>query len=350
MTAEFSGLTPNTTYHYRLVATNEKGTNKSADATVTPLTVIVDTGEAEPAVNDAVLHGTVNPDGLPTTFYFEYGRTASYGRTTSTPPGDPVGTEEAGDQPVSAEATELLPNTTLPLPNRRNELQRNVRKGKTGPSPPCSHPPSWGRRRKTSSPRAWTWSRGSIRGASPRRTGSNTAERPNTARRRRSPTAPSGRGPRPNRSSFISKASKKRNITSGSSPKANGASPAAKTRRSPSIRPHARTPRFGSRRARATSPIAAPTSSSRRKTPEAHASPRKVPGRPTRPIQAGFLHGAVQRDTGHRRSAKQHRRHVRRQQRGRRLDAQAAVAALPSEDNSLAPSACAASRSAIATG
>jgi hypothetical protein len=112
VTAEFSGLTPNTTYHYRLVAKNENGTNKSADATVTPLTVIVDTGEAEPAVSDSVLHGTVNPDGLPTTFYFEYGRTASYGRTTSTPPGDPVGTEEAGDQPVSATATELLPNTT----------------------------------------------------------------------------------------------------------------------------------------------------------------------------------------------------------------------------------------------
>ena len=111
MSAEFTGLTPDTTYHYRVVATNEQGTNKSADAVVTPLTVIVDTGEAEPAVNDAVLHGTVNPEGLPTTFYFEYGRGTSYGRTTSTPPGDPVGTEEAGDQPVSAEATGLLPNT-----------------------------------------------------------------------------------------------------------------------------------------------------------------------------------------------------------------------------------------------
>jgi hypothetical protein len=112
VSAEFTGLTPDTTYHYRVVATNEDGTNKSADATVTPLTVIVKTGEAEPAVSDATLHGTVNPDGLATTFYFEYGRTASYGRTTSEPPGVPVGTEEAGDQPVSAEATELLPNTT----------------------------------------------------------------------------------------------------------------------------------------------------------------------------------------------------------------------------------------------
>ena len=112
VSAEFTGLTPDTTYHYRVVATNEDGTNKSADATVTPLTVIVETGEAEPAVSDATLHGTVNPEGLPTTFYFEYGRTASYGRTTSTPPGVPVGTEEAGDQPVSAEALELFANTT----------------------------------------------------------------------------------------------------------------------------------------------------------------------------------------------------------------------------------------------
>jgi len=58
--------------------------------------------------NSATLNGTVNPNGVSTTYYFEYGTTTSYGTsTTSTSAGS--GTSAVS---VSASISDLAPNTT----------------------------------------------------------------------------------------------------------------------------------------------------------------------------------------------------------------------------------------------
>src|SRR6476620_1685904 len=82
VTAELTGLTTLTTYHYRLATTNAEGTSYGQDRTVTAAAVRgVDT---KPATNvartSATLHGTLDPDGESTDYYFEYGPTTGYGQ------------------------------------------------------------------------------------------------------------------------------------------------------------------------------------------------------------------------------------------------------------------------------
>ena len=85
--ANISSLTANTIYHFRIVATNSAGTRYGSDRTFTTLSAtgppVVTT---KPATNvaafSATLHGSLNPHGLTTTVYFQYGTTTSYGHTT----------------------------------------------------------------------------------------------------------------------------------------------------------------------------------------------------------------------------------------------------------------------------
>ncbi len=81
-----TGLKPATTYHYRLVALNSAGTSYGADQTlVTSLPPGVRTGAVrDVGVSTATLTGAVDPNGRPTTWWFEYGTTTSYGSKTST--------------------------------------------------------------------------------------------------------------------------------------------------------------------------------------------------------------------------------------------------------------------------
>ena len=80
-------LTPGLTYHFRVVATSSLGTSRGADATfATTGAPAVATGPVTfttLTLTSARVNGTVNPHGLTTTWWFEYGRTPSYGfRTT----------------------------------------------------------------------------------------------------------------------------------------------------------------------------------------------------------------------------------------------------------------------------
>lgn len=88
VSADLTSLSPSTTYHYRVTATNGSGTAHGADGIVTTLSLpapTVSTSDAnEIGPFNARLHGSVNPNGRSTTWYFEYGKTASYGSTTST--------------------------------------------------------------------------------------------------------------------------------------------------------------------------------------------------------------------------------------------------------------------------
>jgi outer membrane protein assembly factor BamB len=87
--ANISGIAASTIYHFRIVATNSAGTSYGSDKTFTTLSA---TGPpvvtANPATNiatlSAILNGSLDPHGLTTTVYFQYGTTTSYGHTTPT--------------------------------------------------------------------------------------------------------------------------------------------------------------------------------------------------------------------------------------------------------------------------
>jgi hypothetical protein len=85
--AGISGLSAITTYHFRIVATNSSGTVYGADQTFTTLSatgapVVIANGATNVTNSSATLIATVDPHGLTTSVYFQYGTTTSYGSTT----------------------------------------------------------------------------------------------------------------------------------------------------------------------------------------------------------------------------------------------------------------------------
>jgi len=113
VSAVISGLTANTLYHCRLVATNANGTARSRDVTFTTRSV----GGEAPGVTlsattgisdtEATLNGTIDPKGDAPFYYFEYGSDTSYGQATPTVNTFP-GTLP---YPVDARLTGLTPKT-----------------------------------------------------------------------------------------------------------------------------------------------------------------------------------------------------------------------------------------------
>jgi hypothetical protein len=78
-----TGLTPGTTYHYALVASNPGGTTTGPDYTFTtapPTPPVIATGPASsPSATAETVTGTIEPRSLPTTYQFEIGTSTSYG-------------------------------------------------------------------------------------------------------------------------------------------------------------------------------------------------------------------------------------------------------------------------------
>ncbi len=79
-----SGLTVETTYHYRLVATNAAGTSRGADRTLkTTANPKKPSVSTQPAINAAAQSATftarINPQGQETTYYFQYGLSTKFG-------------------------------------------------------------------------------------------------------------------------------------------------------------------------------------------------------------------------------------------------------------------------------
>ena len=100
--AQLSGLEPDSSYCYRLQATDANGANPgepSQDRCFTtaglephPATVAAVTAES------ATLDATVDPRGTPTAYYFQYGTTSAYGTDVPAAPGVPVGSGEGAVQ------------------------------------------------------------------------------------------------------------------------------------------------------------------------------------------------------------------------------------------------------------
>jgi len=82
-----TGLPAGTTYHFRVVATNSDGTTYGLDEKFTTTGTAKPYVETKPATSEtetgATLNGRVNPRGLATEYYFEYGTTISYGSKTA---------------------------------------------------------------------------------------------------------------------------------------------------------------------------------------------------------------------------------------------------------------------------
>jgi hypothetical protein len=82
--AALTGLTTDTTYHYRVVATNAAGVDRGADRTFsTAGPPGASTGSARNiTTTGARLTASVDPNSRPTTYRFEYGTTTGYGKQT----------------------------------------------------------------------------------------------------------------------------------------------------------------------------------------------------------------------------------------------------------------------------
>jgi DNA-binding beta-propeller fold protein YncE len=83
-----AGLDVGTSYHYRIVTSNEHGVTYGGDQTLTtlPALPVVDAHQASfttgVAPHEATFHGTVNPGRGVTSYHFVYGETAAYGSST----------------------------------------------------------------------------------------------------------------------------------------------------------------------------------------------------------------------------------------------------------------------------
>ena len=122
-TVHLSSLSTETTYHYRFRATNGNGTSNGPDLTFTPHYVEeLETGDAtDIGPGTATLHGELNPAGLPTHYYFEWGE------TKIVRPADARTSRELKARPTAWNARRNKPRGTahrghhLPLPAGRGQ-------------------------------------------------------------------------------------------------------------------------------------------------------------------------------------------------------------------------------------
>jgi len=105
------GLSPGTTYHYRVVAESNAGFSYGKDLSLKTLKLPKATTEAASAIEStqAKLNGIVNPEGTSTTYWFEYGTTVSYGTKIPLSP-ESVGAGTS-NIPVSQTPSGLSPST-----------------------------------------------------------------------------------------------------------------------------------------------------------------------------------------------------------------------------------------------
>jgi phosphodiesterase/alkaline phosphatase D-like protein len=107
------GLSAETTYYFRIVATNAGGTEYGVDEALTTLPeppMVVTEPASAVAQTSATLHALVDPEGTPVrSCRFEYGTTNSYG---SSAPCTPSPGSEESPVPVSAAIAGLSTNTT----------------------------------------------------------------------------------------------------------------------------------------------------------------------------------------------------------------------------------------------
>ncbi len=111
VSSEITGLSPNTTYHYRVVGVNDGGTTYGDDlsfTTTSQASEVTTNSATEIETTSAILNGTVNANDLSTTVTFEYGLTTDYDNSVVADQSPVTGTT---DTDVSAQISGLKPNT-----------------------------------------------------------------------------------------------------------------------------------------------------------------------------------------------------------------------------------------------
>jgi hypothetical protein len=110
VSASLPGLSPATSYHYRLVASNSGGSDHGLDGnfSTSQVPTAETTAASQLTASSATLNGVVNPEGQATTWYFQYGSSTSYGSKTA------AKVLAAGPNPVNVTSalTSLAPETT----------------------------------------------------------------------------------------------------------------------------------------------------------------------------------------------------------------------------------------------
>ena len=108
--AAISGLQAGHTYHFRVVATSDAGTSTGKDSTFKTSSAPAVAGDnpSPLGTTTATLRGTVTPNGLSTTWWFEYGTSTAYGSKSTTGSAG----SGASARAVSAAIKSLKPATT----------------------------------------------------------------------------------------------------------------------------------------------------------------------------------------------------------------------------------------------
>lgn len=112
--AQLSGLEPDSTYYYRLQATNKNGLNPGEEWQDQRFTTSGPGLHGESALSVSAtavtLQASIDPDGSHTSYYFQYGRNAEYEAEIPLAPGVAIGSER-GDVQVERRLQGLAPNT-----------------------------------------------------------------------------------------------------------------------------------------------------------------------------------------------------------------------------------------------
>jgi hypothetical protein len=115
VSAAVGGLSPGTTYHFRLVARNAGGTAATGDATFAttgqaPAPAVATSQPSAVSQQAATLNATVNPNGVTVSdCHFDYGTSGGYGASAPCSPSPGSGTAAVA---VAAALGGLSPNTT----------------------------------------------------------------------------------------------------------------------------------------------------------------------------------------------------------------------------------------------
>jgi hypothetical protein len=110
-----AGLERDTTYYYRLQASNANGTNLSGESQIqsftTPGVVIRRESVADVSADAATFAATIDPDKQATSYYFQYGPSSAYGQTSPAAPGEAIGSGASNVEVPQLHIQGLSPDT-----------------------------------------------------------------------------------------------------------------------------------------------------------------------------------------------------------------------------------------------
>lgn len=113
--ATITGLQPDTTYFYRLQAANANGTNPGEPwqdvEFTTPGPGFREESVTDLASTSVTFQASIDPHGVPSSVYFQYGTSTSYGAEVPAPPGETIGSGEGAVEVAPQHAQGLQAGT-----------------------------------------------------------------------------------------------------------------------------------------------------------------------------------------------------------------------------------------------